>query len=354
MRYVTIEQWGGSYRLVYMNRKRRKEKDTNGGYNEHQDELCKDGNGGDVDNLGRDVRRAADGERLENNIIRARTRVRELVACNPWDYFATYTLDKRKQDRYDRDGFVRDFGRFIGNFNRDYSCKVGYVLVIERHKNGAFHGHGVLQGVPAGALTTNRYGYLEWGRYSQRFGFISLSPVRDCERCAAYITKYITKDMVSGGTGAGRHLYTASRGLLGKTRLCTVPVTDEAVADYEGAFCGLSWVNSGTELHKTISELSKQTDNFELLSKIVDTLNKRTDNWTDEKLLQVLDVQNFTHYEKQQSEILDSAKSQQSEILDSGSRELSEILDSGNRVLSEILDSSSRELSEILDSSGAL
>lgn len=38
-------------------------------------------------------------EKLANNLARARSKVKELVLCNPWDYWCTFTLDKTKIGR---------------------------------------------------------------------------------------------------------------------------------------------------------------------------------------------------------------------------------------------------------------
>lgn len=57
-------------------------------------------------------------EKLSDNIIRARSKVKELVLCNPWDYWCTFTLDKSKYDRYNLKGYVKGLGEFLHNYNR--------------------------------------------------------------------------------------------------------------------------------------------------------------------------------------------------------------------------------------------
>lgn len=250
-RNVNIEKWGDAYRLVYMCPKKRTERnDTND--NEFQGDAggleCGNRQRSDCCPMSEQRARRDDrgySDRLENNIARARSRVRELASCNPWDYFATFTIDGNKQDRFDLALYSKRLGEWFGNFNRDYKAHIRYLVVPEQHKNGAYHAHGLLSGIPAGALTVNEYGHIDWPRYRSRFGFISLDPVRDRLACASYITKYVSKDLDSTHHEKGEHLFYASRGLEGRQRLGVLPVSSSARAEYEGEWCGLQWSKEG-------------------------------------------------------------------------------------------------------------
>ena len=254
-RNVNIEKWGDAYRLVYMCPKIRTERnDSNeqridSELQEDDERLECDGRRGsrrseDAPGNGLSGQRS-DSDRLANNIARARSRIRELASCNPWDYFATFTIDGHKQDRFDLSLYCKRLGEWFGNFNRDYKAHVRYLVVPEQHKNGAYHAHGLLYGIPAGALRTNEYGHLDWPRYRARFGFIGIEPVRDRLATAAYITKYVSKDLDSTSHEKGEHLFYASRGLQGRVRLGKVTVSDSARAEYEGEWCGLQWAKEG-------------------------------------------------------------------------------------------------------------
>ena len=108
-------------------------------------------------------------------------------------------------------------------------------------------------------MSFNEHGHLDWPRYRQRFGFIGLEPVRDPVRVAAYVTKYITKDFNATEHKSGEHLFYASRGLSGLERVGVV--LSSGVADYEGEWCGLSWVEPGSNLENLVKafELSRTT-----------------------------------------------------------------------------------------------
>lgn len=81
------------------------------------------------------------------------------------------------------------------------------------HKDGAWHMHGFLNGIRDKDIYINDNGYLSWLPYEKKFGYISMSPIKDIDRAASYMLKYISKDIGKGVTDLGAHLYYASQGL---------------------------------------------------------------------------------------------------------------------------------------------
>lgn len=71
---------------------------------------------------------------------RAAQRVRDYAMCNDFKYFVTLTLNKEKIDRYDVKNIVKTMNRWLDNRVRRDGLK--YVLVPERHADGAIHFHG--------------------------------------------------------------------------------------------------------------------------------------------------------------------------------------------------------------------
>jgi hypothetical protein len=153
--------------------------------------------------------------KLSNNIIRAKTKVQELAFCNDWNYFVTLTIDKKKYDRYDLKTYYHDFSEFLHNLNRRRTVdnKIVYLLIPEMHKDGAWHIHGLFNGLQPTDLYINQNGYLGWLEYEKRFGYISFSKVKDKDRVSNYIVKYLTKDVDKNVSELGLHLYYASKGL---------------------------------------------------------------------------------------------------------------------------------------------
>lgn len=156
--------------------------------------------------------------KLACNIIRAKNTVIEYALCNNWDYFVTLTLNKENYDRYDLNTFKSDLSTFLNNYNRN-GRSVKYLLIPEMHKDGAWHMHGLLSGIAPKDLYKNKNGYLSWKQYDKKFGFISLSPIRDIAKCASYVSKYISKDLQDSIKELNAHLYYASKGLKRAERL---------------------------------------------------------------------------------------------------------------------------------------
>lgn len=154
-------------------------------------------------------------EKLSNNIIRARSTVQELILCNDFKYFCTFTVSPDKFDRYNLKEVYNAFSKFIQNYNRycNESDKVSYIIIPEHHKDGAWHFHGVLNGIKEKDLVVNKNGYLDWKQYSDRFGYMSIDAIKSKERVSSYIQKYITKDLSNSVQTLGGHTYYASKGL---------------------------------------------------------------------------------------------------------------------------------------------
>ena len=168
-------------------------------------------------------------EKLSNSLSRSRSTVWALAICNPWDYFCTFTIDGCKHDRYDLCSTYAAFAKWINNFNSRAECSVRYLIVPEPHRDGAWHFHGLLFGLPKLYLTpftlednipirlksmikSGRH-IFNWPAYAQRFGFVTLEPIIDSERCAAYLSKYITKELQHSSIELNHHVYYCSHGL---------------------------------------------------------------------------------------------------------------------------------------------
>lgn len=190
----------------------------------------------------------------DNNICRARSRVKELALCNDWEWFVTLTLDKDKQDRYDIDGYIRDLGVWIGNYNKKYHCKLRYLLIPEQHKDGAWHMHGLFHDVAVNSLQRNSYGYWDIPYYAARFGYISLSPIRDKEKTSSYIIKYVSKSMNRTDIKKHKHLFYASRGLEGAEVIHQDFCSALPEGVWKNDFVGIEWFSSLEKLQDRLLE----------------------------------------------------------------------------------------------------
>lgn len=178
--------------------------------------------------------------KMDNAFSRARSMIKQYGLCNQWDYFVTLTLDRTKYNRYDLEVFRKDLAQFMRDMRKKYGSdddrRLSFVFVPENHKDGAWHMHGLLYGLPECAvcpfvrgihpdyLVDN--GFLNWPDYARKFGFISLGVIKDQISTVLYTTKYINKDVEALRDLKGQHLYMASRPLK----------TAEKVADVYGTY----------------------------------------------------------------------------------------------------------------------
>lgn len=175
--------------------------------------------------------RDVNDSKLSNNVTRARTKVFDLAICNDFEYFITLTINKEKLDRYELKEYIKKLGQFIRNYRRDYEADVQYLLIPEKHKNGAWHMHGLIKGIPKEQLKLftleDKLPYrlrelimegrkiYNWEKYVEKFGWCTLETVRNKEAISKYITKYVRKsfDTDRGITEKESKLYYCSRGL---------------------------------------------------------------------------------------------------------------------------------------------
>lgn len=139
---------------------------------------------------------------------RARKQLFELAVCNEFDLFVTLTLDKNEIDRYNYKGVVRKLGIWLDNLVRRHGF--AYILVPEKHKDGALHFHGLvrkngLKLVDSGHKDKKGRTVLNVANW--RYGFTTAVKLDgEYEHVCKYITKYIGKDMTAGTIG-GRYFF---------------------------------------------------------------------------------------------------------------------------------------------------
>lgn len=172
-------------------------------------------NSGFEDDRKFEYKRDVNKEKLSNNIARARSKIFEYAICNEFEYFVTLTLNRDYLDRYDLKEYIKKLGQFIRDYRKKYKANVQYLLIPEKHIDGAWHMHGLLKGIPKEQLKINKHGYKDWEAYSKRFGYISIDDIRSQIAVSKYITKYISKsiDTGRGVTEKESKLYYCSRGL---------------------------------------------------------------------------------------------------------------------------------------------
>lgn len=209
--------------------------------------------------------RNVNDEKLENNIIRAKSKVLEYALCNDFEYFVTLTLDKSKIDRSDVNNYIKKLGQYIRDIKKSTGEKIQYVLIPEKHKDGEnWHMHGLMKGLKdlrRYELSENipkrmkdkikkyreeNLDLYEWVGYSRKFGFNCVEPIRNKDACAKYITKYISKNLDSdkGVTEKNKKKYYCSRGLRAAKNIKKgVIPTQNIIYDFENEYCKIKWLS---------------------------------------------------------------------------------------------------------------
>jgi hypothetical protein len=203
-------------------------------------------------------------EKEDCNIYRAKSRIRELALCNDWDYFVTLTLDKEKMNRYDLDEYFKQLTKWIKGYNKKYNVKLKYLLIPEQCKDGAWHMHGLMQGLAKESLIPhNKNGYLDLPSYQEKFGWISLERVKSKKRIASYITKYLSKDLIATQIKVCKHSFYHSQKLKGATLIHEGAFPEIPEEMWQNDYVAKQWFDDMDELKAFIEKHETPTANDE-------------------------------------------------------------------------------------------
>lgn len=158
----------------------------------------------------------------EVSINRTINTIYELARSNTWSYFLTLTIDPKKIDNTldNYDTFTKTIRKYLNNLKSNYAPDLKYLVVPELHKDGKkIHFHALVADVGnikfsfSGKVSVGKYIYsldkCSWGQkiYNMplwKFGWSTATKVRDNNKVAGYICKYITKDLLSVTKGKRR------------------------------------------------------------------------------------------------------------------------------------------------------
>lgn len=160
----------------------------------------------------------------ERAMRRARAQVRELAYANEFSLFVTLTLNGAAVDRYDMAAITKKLNVWLDNQVRRRG--LAYVLVPERHKDGAIHFHGLfndaLEAVDSGH--TDKGGHVIYNLPRWTLGFTSaIRLYGDREQAISYVTKYIGKQ---GEKPGGRWYYSGGALRRPEVTYCDMSVRD--------------------------------------------------------------------------------------------------------------------------------
>jgi hypothetical protein len=140
-------------------------------------------------------------ESIRTSLQRTKQNIIDLSKNNNWDYFVTITFDKTKIDRYDYDLITTKLSKRLQNLKYQRCPGMAYILVPELHEDGAYHFHGLfanienLKIVQSGLKTAD--GKIIFNIEDFNLGFTTATKITDTKKASFYISKYVTKDLIT-------------------------------------------------------------------------------------------------------------------------------------------------------------
>jgi hypothetical protein len=189
-------------------------------------------NGGFTGKRGQSLNRE---KSIIQSMARAKEKIYGYIMANEWKYWATQTFDPKKIDRYNLDEIIKKYNQKLYNLKKRSYPELKWLVVPEQHKDGAWHLHMFVSGIPKGRVVYSGYDYYNKDKNYSRpiynwvdtvdFGYNDYLFIGDLEplerlKMANYVTKYITKDLAT--CRFNKKKYWTSKGLCEPTRSNTI------------------------------------------------------------------------------------------------------------------------------------
>lgn len=163
----------------------------------------------------------AQEERTKKQSYAIKRRIRGYALANNFEWFVTLTLDPQKNDSLNYKNSKKLLLKWC-RYIRDKYGKFDYIIIPEFHKSGAVHFHGLLGNIPANFVEAEHpksgqpllrnerqvYNLTDW-----KYGFTDCEKIIDSEKTASYLTKYITKELMTNKDMFRKKRYFSSKGL---------------------------------------------------------------------------------------------------------------------------------------------
>lgn len=176
-----------------------------------------------------DIKRKEE-ETTRCSLSRTKSRIRELALCNNFEYFGTITINGFLNNRYELDECQNRLKKTLRRLH-DRNNSLKYLIITEKHQDGAFHFHGLFSGLD---LSLNEYNYFYNEDFSRDLGYNSFSLIRDYNKTCNYITKYITKECVKN---SHNQVFIRSKGLRVASKEEISPIELGSNWKFENDFC---------------------------------------------------------------------------------------------------------------------
>lgn len=154
----------------------------------------------------------------QDSFKRSKNAIFEIASANEWKYMVTFTVDKDKCDRYDREAVKKAFSGWLYDMSKRKGLKA--LIIPEYHQDKAIHFHGLIndslemvhsgtykiegEKKPVKESTLRRRGLTPqaetvkdvYNVKGYKLGFSTAVPLDgNVTRVSYYMTKYCTKDL---------------------------------------------------------------------------------------------------------------------------------------------------------------
>lgn len=163
----------------------------------------------------------AQEKRTRQQSYAIRRRIKGYAFSNNFRWFVTLTFNPEKVDSFDYGTAKAALLKWCRRM-RDKHGQFSYLIIPELHKSGAIHFHGLLGDIPArfveavnqktGKLII-RHGRQVYNLAEWEYGFSDCEEIESPEKAASYITKYVTKDLLTDEKMYNKKRYFNSQGL---------------------------------------------------------------------------------------------------------------------------------------------
>lgn len=175
-------------------------------------------------------------EKQRISLCRTKRRIKDICLCNDFEYFVTMTVSSKikEYNRFDLENCVDNCKKIMYKLKRK-SKDFKFIFVIEEHKNGGYHFHGMMKCLPKNDIYLNKNGYYS-SHIIDELGFNSFSKIDDYNKCCNYILKYIIKNFVKTDNN---QIFFCSRGLRRPKEEIMITQDLSQIFDnfYDGLFC---------------------------------------------------------------------------------------------------------------------
>lgn len=153
-----------------------------------------------VDRTGKESKNTSEYS-IQRSVRRTRSVISDYVLNNDFDMFVTFTFDPKKVNRYDLNTCYTRMQLWLSNQRRKSKSidkEFKYIVVPEKHKDGAIHFHALIANLPSKLKKTKviQNNKRVYNLLGYRYGFTNAQYLdSDKQKTTAYLCKYITKDM---------------------------------------------------------------------------------------------------------------------------------------------------------------